>query len=83
MNYLFPKFFELLQTGTFKNCTITYPKSHNNHHILRWYEWDLLVFCKQRSLQLAAIRTFSIIIVYVKCLMSPFCSVELFTSWQC
>ena len=21
--------------------------SHNNRHILRWYEWDLLVFCKQ------------------------------------
>ena len=25
MNYLFSKFFELLLTGTFKNCTITYP----------------------------------------------------------
>ena len=34
-------------TGTFKNSIITYPLSHNNHHILRWYEWDLLVFCKQ------------------------------------
>ena len=31
--------------GTFKNCTITYPLSHNKCHILRWYEWDLL--CKQ------------------------------------
>ena len=47
MNYLFPKFFLLLFAGTIKNCTITYPLSHNNRHILRWYEWDLLVFCKQ------------------------------------
>ena len=30
-------------------------KSTSN--ILRWYEWDLLVFCKQTSLQLAAIGT--------------------------
>ena len=42
-------------TETFKNCTITYPQSHNNHHILRWYEWGLLVFCKQTPFQLAAI----------------------------
>ena len=28
---------------------------HNNHHILRWYEWGLLVFCKQTPFQLAAI----------------------------
>ena len=25
MNYLFSKFFKLLLTGTFKDCTITYP----------------------------------------------------------
>ena len=25
MNYLFSKFFSLLLTGTFKNCTVTYP----------------------------------------------------------
>ena len=43
----FKKFIKLPLTGIFKNCTITYPKSHNNCHILRWYEWDLLVFCKQ------------------------------------
>ena len=43
----FSKFFSLPLTGTFKNCTITYPESHNNRHILRWYEWDLLVICKQ------------------------------------
>ena len=24
--------------------------SHNNHHILRWYEWGLLVICKQTPL---------------------------------
>ena len=46
-------------TGTFKNCTITYPYSHNKCHILRWYEWDLLVFCKQTPLKLAAIGTSS------------------------
>ena len=51
MNYLFSKFFYLPLTGTFKNCTI-------NSHILRWYEWDLLVFCKQTPLQLAAIGIF-------------------------
>ena len=45
MNYLFSKFFKLLLTGTFKKSTITVPYSHNSHHILRWYEWDLLVFC--------------------------------------
>ena len=39
-------------TGTFKNCTITYPESHNNHHILRWYEWGFLVFCKEKPLPL-------------------------------
>ena len=33
-----------LKTGTFKNCTIAYPKSHNKCHILRWYEWDSLVY---------------------------------------
>ena len=32
-------------------------KTHNNHHILRWYEWGLLVFCKQKLFQLAAIVT--------------------------
>ena len=47
----------LTGTGTCKNCTITYPLSHNNRHILRWYEWDLLVFCKQTTLQLAAFGT--------------------------
>ena len=47
MNYLFLKSFELHLTGTFKNLTITYPQSHNSGHILRWYEWGLLVFCKQ------------------------------------
>ena len=30
---------------------------HNNRHILRLYEWDLLVFCKQTPFQLAAIGT--------------------------
>ena len=43
---LFSKSFQLPSTGTFKNCTITYPQSHRKCHILRWYEWDLLVFCK-------------------------------------
>ena len=61
MNSLFSKFFKLLLTGTFKNCIITYPKSHNNRHILRWYEWDLLVFCKQTPLQLAPIGTLNTI----------------------
>ena len=28
-----------------------------NRHIVRWYEWDLLVFCKQTSFQKAAIET--------------------------
>ena len=55
----FQNSFLLPLTGTFKNCTITYPESHNNHHILRWYEWDLLVFCKQTPFQLAAIGTLS------------------------
>ena len=31
--------------------------ANNNWHILRWYKWDLLVFCKQTPLQLAAIGT--------------------------
>ena len=57
MNYLFSKFVELPLTGTFKNCTITYPYSQNNCHILRWCEWDLLVFCKQTFLELGAIGT--------------------------
>ena len=39
------------------NCTITYPWSHNKCYILRWYEWDLLVFCKQTSFYMAAIGT--------------------------
>ena len=26
---------------------IHFSKSHDKCHILRWYEWDLLVFCKQ------------------------------------
>ena len=30
---------------------------HNSRHILKWYEWDLLVFCIQISLQLAALWT--------------------------
>ena len=47
MNYLFSTFFQLPLTGTFKNCTTNYLQTHNNHHILRWYEWGLLVFCKQ------------------------------------
>ena len=55
MNYLFSKFIYLPLTETFKNCTITY--SHNNCHSLRWYEWDLLVFCKQTPFQLGAIGT--------------------------
>ena len=56
MNYLFSKFFQLPMTGTFKNCTITYSYSHNNCHISRWYEWDLLVFKKKKKpFQLAAI----------------------------
>ena len=59
MNYLFSKLFQLPLTGTFKNCTITYPYSHNKFHILRLYKWDLLslVFCKQTSFALAAIGT--------------------------
>ena len=57
MNYLFSKFIYLPLTETFKNCTINYPLSHNNCHILRWYEWDLLVFCKQTPFQLGAIGT--------------------------
>ena len=57
MNYLFSKFFRLPLAWTFKNCTITYPYCHNNLHILRRYEWDLLVFCKQTHLYLAAIGT--------------------------
>ena len=57
MNYLFSKFFSLPLTGTFKKCTITNPRSHNKCHILRWHEWDLLVFWKQTSLQLAAFGT--------------------------
>ena len=44
-------------TGTVKNCTITYLESLNNHHILRWYERGLLVFCKQTPFHLAAIGT--------------------------
>ena len=61
MIYLFSKFFYLPLTGTFKNCTITNPLSHNNRHILRWYEWDLLVFCNKRRsswplLRLKALR---------------------------
>ena len=47
MHYSFSKLFQLPLIGTFKNGTITYPYSHNNRHILRWYEWDLLVSCKQ------------------------------------
>ena len=47
MIYLFSKLIYLPLTDTFKNCAITYPQSHNNWHILRWYEWDLIVFCKQ------------------------------------
>ena len=47
MNQLFSKLFSLLLTGTFKNCTITYPLSTNNRHFLTWYEWDSLVFFKQ------------------------------------
>ena len=31
-----------------------------NHHILRWCEWGLLVFCKQTSFQLAAIGTLNL-----------------------
>ena len=30
---------------------------HNNYYILRWYEWDLLVFCKQTPFYLGAIGT--------------------------
>ena len=59
MNYLFSKFFQLPLTGTFKNCTITYPQSHRKSQILRLYEWDLLVFCKQTSFLMGAIGTLS------------------------
>ena len=31
-----------------------------NHHILRWCEWGLLVFCKQTPFQLAAIGTLNL-----------------------
>ena len=31
----------------------------DNRHTLRWYEWNLPVFCKQASLHLAAIGTFT------------------------
>ena len=31
----------------FIHSFINYPLSHNNGHILRWYEWNILVFCKQ------------------------------------
>ena len=41
----FSEFFLLPLTGTFKNYSITY--RHNNHHVLRWYEWGLLVICNQ------------------------------------
>ena len=34
--------------------------SHNNHHIWRWYEWGLLVFCKQTPFQLATIGTLNV-----------------------
>ena len=47
MNYLFSKFFYLPFTGNCKIRTITYPESHNNCHILRYYECDLNVFCEQ------------------------------------
>ena len=57
MSYLLSKFFQLPLTGTFKNCTITYPQSHRKCHILRWYEWDLLEFCKQTSFFIGAIGT--------------------------
>ena len=57
MNYLFSKFFQLPLTGTLRNCTITYPQSHRKCDILRWYEWDLLVFCKQTSFLMSAIGT--------------------------
>ena len=40
---------------------------YNNHHILRWYEWDLHVFCKQTCLQLAAIWDFNSHISVVVC----------------
>ena len=53
-------------TGTFKNCIITYPLSHNNHHILRCYEWDLLVFCKQTSFSMAAIETLVSLITFFR-----------------
>ena len=39
------------------NGAVAKISSHNNRHILRWYEWDLLLFCKQTPLQLAAIGT--------------------------
>ena len=55
MNYLLSKFFSLTLTGTFKNCI-----SHNKCHILRFYEWDLLVFCKQTSFWMAAVGTLRI-----------------------
>ena len=56
MNCLFSKFFELPLTENFKNCTITYPLKHNKH-TLRWFEWDLLVFCKQTPFKLGTIGT--------------------------
>ena len=36
-------------------------------HILRWYDWDLLVFCKQTPSNLAAIGTLNVaeIVVHV------------------
>ena len=43
-NYLI---FKILLIAIDWNCTITYPKSHKYCHTLRWFEWGLLVFCKQ------------------------------------
>ena len=70
MNYLFSKFFQLPLTGIFKNCTITYPQSHRKCHILRLYEWDLIVLCKQTSFLMGAIGTLSLKSQYLNCFYS-------------
>ena len=43
-------------------------KNHNNRHILRWYKWDLLLFCQQTPLWLAAIGTLTKRLTHKICL---------------